>query len=509
MLNRRRWLQSAAAALLTPYAAPRAQTAGPFTFETLIERAASLAARPFADPSYRIPAAWRALSYDQHRQIRYRRRRALWRNRKLFQLQFFHPGFLFHHDVAVSLLRDGVATPFGYQPERFHFGELDPQTLGTDGLGYAGLRVHYPLNRGSSSDEFAVFLGASYFRLIGRDQVYGLSARGLAVNTALPEGEEFPLFRAFWVEEPADDATSLTLYALLDSVSVTGAYRFVLHPRAATQADVHAVLFPRRDIAKLGIAPLTSMFLYGEERGRHFDDFRPEVHDSDGLMLHASSGEWLWRPLVNRSRLQVSAFLGRDPRGFGLIQRDRDFNNYQDLESQYHRRPSLWVQPLDGWSDGHVELVEIPSSEETNDNIVCYWVGAEPARAGRRLDYRYRLTAYADHRGPPGAYAGATRTGSATRPGARERQPESARLFVIDFDGGDLATLAADQPVEAIVTASSGRISEPVVQKNDVTGGWRVFFDFFPDAQRPADLRCFLRFRSFVLTETWNFLWTA
>ena len=509
-LSRRRLLAAAGCALASVKLNP-ALSAG-FSFEALTERARKLAEQPFDDGARQVAPGWKTLSYDQYRKIRFRRAASLWRDKGLFQLQLFHPGFYFDRTVSINILVDGRPEPLAYDPTLFEFADPEVERLSrAQGPGgYAGFRVHYPLNKASVHDEFAVFLGASYFRLIGRHQVYGLSARGLAVDTALPHGEEFPAFREFWIERPAARGTTLTLYALLDSPSVTGAYRILLRPRTATQADVSCVLFTRRAVAKLGIAPLTSMFLYGENRARTFDDFRPEVHDSDGLMLHAGNGEWLWRPLQNRTQLQVSSFLTRDPRGFGLIQRDRDFSSYQDLEAHYQRRPGLWVQPLGDWGEGRVELVEIPSDEETNDNIVCYWVSDRPVAAGQRLDYRFLLNAYLHHdRWPPGGQVTATRIGSAARPGVEAAAPAAARLFVIDFNDGDLPLLTEDQPVEAVVTVSRGRATSPVAQKNTASGGWRVFFDYYPDADQPADLRCYLKLYHFVLTETWNYLWTA
>ncbi len=520
MVQRRTLLRAGMSAALLPAAAPT--LSGPaaaqpafrgdralFSQAWLVEQARRLAEEPYEDTRPVAPEAWRELDYDGYRHIRYRPDAALWRGERLFSLEFFHPGFQYERPVAINILRDEEALPLVFSPDLYDYGIELEMPDDPAGLGFAGFRVHYPLNGASARDEFAVFLGASYFRVIGRGQIYGKSARGLAIDTALPGGEEFPVFEEFWIEEPAPDSSDLIVHALLNSPSATGAYRFVLQPRTTTRVEVQATVFPREPVEKLGLAAVTSMFLYGENGAHAFDDFRPEVHDSDGLLISFATGEWLWRPLVNRGNLNVSAFYATNPRGFGLLQRDRDFANYQDLEAEYHRRPSAWVEPIGDWGPGRVELVEIPSDSEIHDNIVCYWVPDAAAEVGQPMEFAYFLQAFDEAPNvPPGGSAVSTRIGTARRPGSLEEPPAGARLFVIEFNGGDLAYLDADQPVEAVVNASSGRIETPVTHKNTETGGWRVFFDFVPDGRSPSDLRCFLRLRRHALTETWSYLWT-
>ncbi|MFO1351382.1 MAG: glucan biosynthesis protein [Gammaproteobacteria bacterium] len=481
----------------------------PFSFDTVVAAAQRLARSPFADVRGTIAKAWRDISYDQFQNIRFKSKRALWKGDGLFELQLLHPGFYYDYAVAINTVVDGRSSPLDYDPDLFDFGDLDPRTLGLQGLGFAGFRIHFPIQTPPHATEFINFLGASYFRLIGRGQWYGASVRGLAVDTALIGSEEFPLFKEFWIEKPASDSASITLYALLDSPHVTGAYRFIVRPRTAAEVEVSARLFVRRDIARLGIAPLTSMFYFGETHTRPVDDFRPEVHDSDGLLIHNQSGEWLWRPLLNRTEVTTTSFQGYSPRGFGLLQRDREFSSYQDLQAHYQQRPSLWVQPLGDWGEGRVELVEIPTDLEINDNIVSYWVSDQPVRTGAALDYAYVVTAFLDDpRWPPAGRVESTRVGTALRLGAHQmKPPPGARLFVVEFNHGQLPMLEELQPVEAVVNVSSGSISQPVAQKNVYTGGWRAFFDFFPDGDQSSDLRCFLRLREEVLTETWTVLW--
>ncbi|MEZ5584205.1 MAG: glucan biosynthesis protein G [Candidatus Competibacteraceae bacterium] len=443
-----------------------------FNFADVHRRAANLAQQPYREPDHPIPAFLRELSYDHYRDIRFRADKGLWRDDGLpFEVQFAHPGFLFLQPVKINVVEEGEVKPIPFREEWFDYGtNTFPEPLPPD-LGFAGFRLHYPLHRDSYYDEVAVFLGASYFRAVGQQQTYGLSARGLAIDTGLPKAEEFPSFREFWLEKPQPDATEITLYALLDSPSVTGAYRFVVKPGPATVIDVKAQLFLREAVEKFAVAPLTSMFFHGEPTERFMDDFRPEVHDSDGLLLALGSGEWLWRPLNNPTRLQTSAFRDNNPRGFGLLQRDRDFNDYQDLEAHYQQRPSVWVEPLGEWGPGFVELVEIPADAERYDNIVAFWVPEQPLDSNSTFTTEYRLYfALQLDRKPPGGKTLATRIGA----GGVIGSDPSRRLFVLDFGGPVLADLPEQTPIKALVSASAGKIENVVVTKNPHTAGWRA-----------------------------------
>jgi periplasmic glucans biosynthesis protein len=479
----------------------------PFAFEDVVERARRLADKPFEAPGVALPNELANVDYDAFRQIRFRPDRALWRNERMFELQFFHLGFLYLQPVRINVVDGGVTSEVMFDPGMFDYAATGLERAVPPLLGFAGFRIHYPLHGPDYKDEVGVFLGASYFRILGRDQQFGASARGLAVDTAHPRGEEFPIFREFWLVKPQPDEHVLTIYALLDSERVTGAYRFVLRPGTTTAVDVSAEVFARADIDKIGIAPLTSMFLFGEGDARKFDDFRPEVHDSDGLLMQTGAGRWIWRPLVNHRELQVSAFSDTNPRGFGLVQRDRDFTNYLDMEAAYHRRPGLWVEPVGEWGEGTVELVEIPLADETNDNIVAYWTPRKPLKAGEAIGFAYRLKAVSEL--PfrlPLAHAERTLTGapSVVNP---ERFAAGTRLFVVDFNGGDLPHLDAGQPVEARIAMSAGRIVDQIVQKIPETGGWRVAFRVDPEGNGTVDLTLKLMLYGLPIAEDWAYLW--
>ena len=356
----------------SPDLASAAQTGGKaFGLDDVAEKAKKLAAKQFQDPRGQVPDWLLKLTYDQWRDVRFRPDRALWRDKKLpFQVQFFHPGLYYDRTVKLSTVDADGVKPLEFSPSNFDYGKNDFASKVPQDLGYAGFRLHYPIKKPDYHDEVIVFLGASYFRAVGRDQGFGLSARGIAIDTAESRGEEFPYFREYWLVRPSPTAKDMTLYALLDSPSLTGAYKFVVAPGEQTAVKVEVRLFLRNEVRKLGMAPLTSMFFHGENTNRWFDDFRPEVHDSDGLMMAFASGEWLWRPLDNPKSLDVSAFETENPKGFGLIQRDRDFDHYQDLETRQEERPSVWIEPGEGWGPGRVELVEIPTNADIHDHIV-------------------------------------------------------------------------------------------------------------------------------------------
>jgi glucans biosynthesis protein len=480
-------------------------SAAVFGLDDVSARARALAAAPYEGPSGQVPNWLLEIDYDAWRDIRFRPERALWRREGLpFQVQFFHPGLYYDRTVVVNVVdAEGVhALPFAR--DRFDYGKNTFADQVPEDLGYAGFRLHHPIKTPGYHDEVIVFLGATYFRAVGRRTGFGLSARGVAIDTALPSGEEFPWFREFWLVRPAPRHAEMALYALLDSPSLTGAYRFVVHPGEETVVNVDARLFRRREVAKLGLAPLTSMFFHGENTRREFDDFRPEVHDSDGLLVAMGTGEWLWRPLDNPRRLDVTSFQVDGLRGFGLLQRDREFDHYQDLETHPQERASAWVAPRGNWGAGRVELVQIPTDDDIHDNAVTYFVPERLPPLDQPYAFAYDLIWYGDGSGrPPGARALATRSD----PGSEE----GATRFVIDFAGGALAQLGPSAPVQGVVTVGSGSGSEGQVVEQHVvpnphTGGWRLVFEVRPSGGEPVELRAFLAVDGNALGETWSFV---
>jgi periplasmic glucans biosynthesis protein len=474
-----------------------------FGFENIQRLAEQRANEAYRDQGSKLPDSLTKLSYDDYRSIQFRADNALWRNQAMFEVQFFHRGSSYDRRVNVTeVSEDGVLHPVNYNASQFDYGKVPPPKDLPADLGFAGLRVHYPLQRPDYKDELIAFLGASYFRVLGRDQNYGASARGLAVNVASTAGEEYTYFTDFWLMRPTPDQRTLTIYALLDSPSVAGAYRFEIVPGAITTTEVSATLYPRKTVDKPGLASMTSMFFYGKDRPKQLDDFRPEVHDSDGLKMQTGSGEWLWRPLNNPKTLRISNFSDEHPRGFGLTQRERDFAHYQDEDAHYQQRPSYWVAPLGDWGKGTVELVEVPTDEAIHDNIVAFWAPSIQLQPHKPFSFSYLLSAYAQTPAwPPGGRVIATRSSAA-------HGRDNSRRILIDFAGGDLEALTASQPVKAVLSAHNADIDNVTVQRLVENGVWRVSFRLQPKNNQAADLHCYLTLYAEALTESWTYLWT-
>lgn len=471
-------------------------------FDLVTQRARSLAAAPYQAPEQTLPPELAALDYDQYRDIRFKPAQALWRPEGLpFETMFFHLGKYFLQPVRVHEIVAGRIREVPFSAKLFDYGKNKLQPEGWGDIGFAGFRIHYPLNTPDYKDELAVFLGASYFRALGAGQRYGVSARGLAIDTVGGHGEEFPRFTDFWLERPTPQARTLTVYALLDSSSVAGAYRFVLRPGAETIVEVHARLFLRHPVATLGIAPLTSMFFAGENQPPRAG-FRPEIHDSDGLSIHTGDDEWIWRPLFNPAQALTTSFQMKHPRGFGLMQRDRHFDSYEDLEARYDLRPSAWVEPVGDWGAGRVELVMLHTPDETHDNVVAYWVPTQQPAPQTQYDIAYRLHMQGNAATlPPLGWTVQSRRGAGFA-----ALDDGEEQFVVDFNGPSLMALPADAKVDAVVDASPGtRVLEQTVFRNDVTGGWRLALRFKrTQPGRPSELRVFLRHQQDTVSETWN-----
>jgi glucans biosynthesis protein len=479
--------------------------AAAFSLDDVDRRAVDLAKKPFEAPKADLSAALKGLSYDQYRQIRFVNERSLWRSAKLpFEVAFFHRGGMFETGVEIHEVAGAGIREVPFRSEDFNYGGSGVDRTKLGNAGFAGFRVHYNVNKPGYKDEVMTFLGASYFRALGRDQLYGLSARGLAVDTGLASGEEFPRFTEFWLERPEPGSKSLVVYALLDSKSVAGAYRFVLKPGVDTVISVTARLHARRSIAKLGLAPLTTMYLFGENQRAAGEDYRPEVHDSDGLAIQAGTGEWIWRPLVNPKRLLMTSFTLTSPQGFGLQQRDRSFASYEDLEARYELRPDAWIRPTKPLGEGRVELVQIPSPFEYNDNIVAFWVPRDPVVAGATLSLAYDILWQKNTpMRPLTSWVTQTRRG----PGYL-RKPEDTVDFHVDFEGPALRKLSQKSRIEAIFNAdANGEIVETAIERNPVNGGARVSLRVRRvDATRNVELRGFLRDEAETLSETWAYI---
>jgi len=485
------------------------------------QRALERARHPFHSPRADLPRVLRQdnLDYDKYREIEFRHDHALWLAEGLpFRVEFFHPGYLYNEPVHVNEFTPTYTQPIRFVQDFFNYRALHIQNQIPSNTGYAGFRLLNQLNEPGKWDELGSFLGASYFRLLGKDQRYGSSARGLALNCGGSGPEEFPIFTDWWLGKPQPDDSDLVLYAILDSVSCTGAYEFRIHPGESTVVDVKAEVYFREPeqiravdtntpaIQTMGLAPLTSMFWFGKNTERRFDDYRPEVHDSDGLLAEMGNGEILWRPLDNPPALRHQIFHAPDIRGFGLLQRERAFRAYEDTFNFYQQVPSVWVKPDGNWGDGDLHLVELSTYYEGLDNIVAFWdpknkpAPLEPYRFGYRLSWQ---TGAADLKLSENR-AVSTRIGL-------DSHFANTREFIIDFVGPKLAAVPESNPPQAIANCSDNAlIVDNLVLRNPFINGWRVVLKMKPKPGNtdPVDLRCTLQMGTNILSETWAYQWS-
>ena len=480
-----------------PPARPAATYA--FSFETLQEDAKRRAATAYSPQRNSVPSALDKLSPEQYRSIHFNPNAGIWRAENLpFRLELLRAAPNLPTLVTISTIEDGLAKDVVTTPAMFQMSGTLPAQLGKVSVPLSGFRIRSRINSPKVWDEFLVFQGASYFRAVAKNLLYGLSARGLAINTGEPAGEEFPVFTHFWIERPAPRANSLVIYALLESASATGAYKFTVTPGVDTQIEVELTLFPRTEMRVVGIAPLTSMFLFDETNRGRLDDYRPEVHDSDGLQITTKTGEQLFRPLANPLKLQVSAFTKDVPQGFGLVQRSRQQTDFQDMDAQYERRPSAWVTPKGDWGNGAVELVEIPSGRETNDNIVAFWRPAQPLTPGHPAQYAYNISWNDEPPLPKGlGKVVATRSGASID---RKR-----RVFILDIGGAGekLDGLRLD------LSSSAGAISNSTLVSNGALHGLRASFELDPKDAELIELRLRVMRGDNPASETWLYRWTS
>ncbi|KII17761.1 glucan biosynthesis protein [Phaeobacter sp. S60] len=501
----RRTFLATALASTAPFAlgaltSPASATGGPaFSRETVVSLARDLAAAPYA-PRASVPQDWQEQSYEDYQTRWFRSRDALWsKTPRSYNVDFFLPGLYFPRPVEIFTVENGLAQPVAFDLSLFDKTDKAPDLSIDDSLGYSGFRLRTDLKEPGKKTEFCVFQGASYFRAIGAAHTYGLSARGLAVNTATAKGEEFPEFISFWLEAPVPGQKNMVVHALMDSPSVTGAYRFDILPGQNTVMEVEARLFAREELDNIGLGPLTSMFLFDQTNRNRFDDFRPAVHDSDGLLVVNGNGETLWRPLANPKTLQLSSFVDENPRGFGLMQRPRLLSDYEDLEAHYHQRPALWVEPKGDWGKGAVTLVEIPADKEIYDNIVAYWRPRESYAPGSEINIDYRLT-WGD--GPDLSVPQVINTAAGARIFG-----DPGRIMTIDFAAHPMFAGGVDD-LEAHITSPHVTPTEGVLQENPETGGLRLAFAFDPGERDHVELRAELRKDGQPASEVWLYRWT-
>ena len=472
-----------------------------FDANLVVEFARQLARRPFMAPAADLPDSLRNLSFEQYQSVRMRRKDRVWEGEgRGFVIEPLLRGFVYQNRVTLYIVEDGTIRRLTYDPSRFDFGSLQPPTEA--GLDFSGFKVLFRDRGADATREIAGFQGASFFRGLAKGQVAGVLARGLTLRPAEASGEEIPLFRAFWIERPSSLSDEIVAHALLDSDNVCGAYRFTIRPRDETIIDVEGTIFARNTLDHVGYAGAAGMFLFGPASHRIDDDVRPAAHDADGLQLHTGSDQWIWRPLTNPEALQISVFVDQNPKGFGLLQRQRDFASFQDEEKAFERRPSLWVEPIGDWGQGAVQLLEIPSNNETNANILTYWRPKASIPANSQANFAFRqYWAFEPPDRPGNATVAMTRTGRGTS-GTRRR-------FLVDFTSRKFTNMAAIAEITADASAAKGKILDlrliPHIDRNVL----RVSFELDPGGETLCELRLALMESGKPVSETWLYRWTS
>ena len=477
-----------------------------FSYAWLKGHARSLSERPFVSHEGDVPSVLSDLDWDEYQQLHFKRDQSLWqKDDTAYRATFFHLGQGFITPVHINVVEDGKSTPVDYSSKMFDYGDshVNGKSLPED-LGFAGFRMQYGTDW---ERDIVAFLGASYFRAVGAEMQYGLSARGLAIDTAMNKPEEFPVFTNFWFEKPKPNSDEVAIYALLDSDSVTGAYRFDIKAGEPLKMRVDVALYPRKEIERLGVAPLTSMYMIGENDRRTNYDWRPEIHDSDGLEMLTGNGEWIWRPLGNPEQLRFNAYMDNNPKGFGLMQRDRNFDHYLDDGVFYEKRPHLWIEPIGDWGKGSVQLVEIPTLDETFDNIVAYWNPAQEIVPGQELLYSYNMYWGSDAPVKSGkATVQSTYTGIGGVVG--KKRDYYSKRFAIDFEGDIFQMLGQKAEVKPVIETSRGRVEITSARPQHHIGGYRAMFDLVPDdSVEPINIKVHLEANGQPISETWVYQW--
>ncbi len=485
---------------------PASPAAAPETFDwgSVVETARTLSKRPFRAPAVDLPDPFANLTYEQYSGIRNLPGTAVWAEDNVgFAIEPLHRGFAFATQVQIALIEDGKVLPLAYRTSDYDFGGLKVPADLKD-IGFSGFRILQ--TRDKPANEIAIFQGASFFRAIGRGQTYGVTARGLSVRTADPKGEEFPAFRSIWIEKPTLATNALVIYAVLESESITGAYRFTFRGGEATISDTECTLFPRVNIDNVGLGAMTATHVAGPLDRRRTDDVRPSIFDMNGLQMLNGRGEWIWRPVSNRETLQISAFQDENPRGFGFLQRDRDFGRFLDDERHWEQHPSLWIEPIGDWGPGSVNLVEIPSDSEVNQNIVAYWRPKNPLAAGTEISFAYRqFWCWSPPERPNLATVSISRAGRPTGSAANARR----RRFLVQFSGDGFAEIERGQDVFANLWVGPGNILGAKSILSPDRKAFRVVFDVEAGNEPVMELRLQLEYQGKPISETWLYRWTS
>lgn len=488
-----------------PAAAPAAQGFAlgpptPFRAGLVADMARAAAKQAYKPLPNDLPDQFSKLTYDQYVAIRAKPSAIIWANETLgFALEPLHRGFIFSSPVTINLVSQGQAQRVIYNTAQFDFGKIAPPARMGD-IGFSGFGILVP-QKDNGLTQIATIQGASFFRAIAQGQRFGVMARALSIKTADSRGEEFPAIRSVWIEEPNLATDALVIHAFIDSESMTGAYRFTLHPGEATIIDTECTLFARAKVDNFGIATMSGTIVSDAIDHRLPDDTRLRIADVGGLQMSTGHGEWLWRAISNRETLQISTFVDENPHGFGFLQRDRAFHDYQDDDQHWEIRPSLWIQPIGDWGAGGVELIEIPNKSESNDNIIAYWRPQQPLAAGGETSFAYRQFWCWN---PPEQPALALVTDSRSGRGSDQKR----RRFLVEFQGDLLGDAQQSAAVKPVLTASPGAVVFIKTYPYPNIKTYRTLFEIDPGSETASELRLVLENGGKPISETWLYRWT-
>lgn len=498
---------AAPAAAPTPAAPQPAPVAGPgvllappvdFGSGTVADMARELAKHSFKPIATDLPDPFKALTFEQYNAIALKDDARVWGDQNVgFVIEPLHRGFQYTNPIQLNLVADGKAYRLVYDVKLFDFGKLNPGTKVGD-IGFSGFRVLRPHSDGNLAD-IAAFQGANFFRALAEGQVAGLMARALAIKVADPKGEETPIFRQIWIEKPSLVAATLIVHALIDSESVAGAFRFTIRPGEATIMDTECTLFPRVNIDNFGLATMSATHLLGFMDHKKFDDYRPNVSEVCGLQMLTGNDEWVWRPVTNPGSLQISSFQDNKPKGFGCLLRDRDFEDYADEDNQWEKRPSLWIEPIGDWAEGFVQLMEIPSQSDANDNILCFWRPKDSLKGGTEVSFAYRQFWCWDPPARPDLAQ--TRHSRSGTNGKRQR-------FFVEFAGDVLGKADVANAISPTLTAGAGSITMMRTFADPDQKSYRLLFELDPGSADSSELRLVLQANGKPVSETWLYRWT-
>jgi glucans biosynthesis protein len=472
----------------------------PFDPAMVAETARALAKQPYKPMPADLPDIFRNLGYDQYVAIRQRPGTAIFAGDSIgFALEPLHRGFIYSTPMQINLVSQGQARRLVYDPSWFDLGAIAvPRELGD--IGFSGFRVLTQRDANGLA-ELATFQGASFFRAVAPGQAPGTMARAMSIKTADPRGEEFPAIRTVWIERPTLAENRLVIHALIDSESLTGAYRFTLRPGEATLIDTECTLFARAAVDSYGLATMSASVVSGQMGLRRCDDLHPSVAEIAGLQMLTGNGEWVWRPVANRQTLQISTFVDEKPRGFGFLQRDRAFDHYQDDDQHWEARPSLWIEPIGEWAAGGVQLVEIPSESEANDNVIGFWKPREPLAAGSETTFAYRqFWCWSPPVRPDLAVAVLSREGRGTT--------AKRRRFLVELRGDALGGFAKAEEITPKLTATPGSILSARAFLSPESKSCRVLFELDPGGESYSELRLVIEAAGKPISETWLYRWT-